>query len=690
MPEDVSHMKRNSAILICLTVFCICSVQLFADGKQKYDKKKFIKAADKAYKEGDIYAATDLYQQVLEHDAGTTSILTNLANSYYQARDYESAEKYFGMAYHADSVTNITALYYEALMMKMQGKYDAAIPLFNRFTKIYKTGDNATAMRKWSKTEADGCKFALQEMKPNPNIVLTHLGREVNSNYAEASPALVNDMLYFSSIKSDTVIAMKENMDKTESEQVHMKLFASHITDGSYSANERVEELRKPNKHITNPSFSADGKKFFYTECDGEYLGYSCQIYTAEYKDGKIGETHALGPEINMPGTTNTQPYFAKTQGGQEVLYFVSNRIGGRGGLDIWYSVVNRKGEFGTPRNCGSKINTDRDEVSPFYDAATSTLYFSSNGWISMGGLDIYKSEGEPGKNTSIENLGAPFNSSCDDFYYRFIGDSKKGYLVSNRPGIFSVRGKTCCDDIFSYQYLRQMHIAVKGRVIDQATDRTISDATVNLSLKSNDLAGNDVVISSDTTQGEAPYFFNLKEEKQYKLSGVKDGYFAVSSEFNTMGIKNSDTIIVNLYMKRFEKDKEYRLSNIYYDFNKSDLRDEAKRTLDTLYDILNDNPTIIIELGSHTDARGSESYNQELSQKRAESCMSYLLSKGLSKDRVTAKGYGKSKLLKDCSKIADCPTDQSGDCECHQLNRRTVFKITGELDRKLLYDNNE
>jgi outer membrane protein OmpA-like peptidoglycan-associated protein len=226
--------------------------------------------------------------------------------------------------------------------------------------------------------------------------------------------------------------------------------------------------------------------------------------------------------------------------------------------------------------------------------------------------------------------------------------------------------------------------------VIEQATGTVLAGVAVNLSLKSDNLSGNDVVIASDTTQGEIPYFFNIKEEKQYKLTGTKDGYFAVSSEFNTNGIKNSDTIIVNLYMKRFEKDKEYRLSNIYYDFNKWDLRDDSKKTLDTLYAILTENPTIIIELGSHTDARGTDAYNQELSQKRAESCMTYLLSKGISKDRITAKGYGKTKLLQDCSKLPECPTDQSGDCECHQLNRRTVFKITGELDRKLLYDNNE
>jgi peptidoglycan-associated lipoprotein len=137
------------------------------------------------------------------------------------------------------------------------------------------------------------------------------------------------------------------------------------------------------------------------------------------------------------------------------------------------------------------------------------------------------------------------------------------------------------------------------------------------------------------------------------------------------------------------EKNKAYRLNNIYYDFDKWDLRAESKATLDTLYNILAENPTIIIELSSHTDTRGSEDYNLNLSQKRAESCVSYMINeKGVPKERITAKGYGESKTLDDCTKYSECPDDQSADCACHQLNRRTEFKIVGELDGTLIYDN--
>jgi peptidoglycan-associated lipoprotein len=197
-----------------------------------------------------------------------------------------------------------------------------------------------------------------------------------------------------------------------------------------------------------------------------------------------------------------------------------------------------------------------------------------------------------------------------------------------------------------------------------------------------------DVIINTDSSRGEVPYFFNLKTEKLYKLSASASGYFSASQTFSTQGLTKSDTLVVDIYLKKLEKDKAYRLNNIYYDFDKSDLRSESKATLDSLYTILAENPTIIIELSSHTDVRGSDSYNLTLSQKRAESCVNYLINeRGIPKERITAKGYGESKTLDDCSKYTECPQDQTGDCACHQLNRRTEFKVIGELDGELIYE---
>ncbi|MFN8287875.1 MAG: OmpA family protein [Chitinophagales bacterium] len=674
-------------VLVCALLLLIVAGGKAAD--EKYNKKKYMKAADEAFQSGSIFSATDLYLKILENDPGETSILFNLAQSYFLARDYGNAAKYFQQAYEADSTGDMVALYYAALNTKMQGNYKEAIPMFQRFVKIYKDKDDATKMKKWARLEIDGCNFAIKEAKPDPFVKLTHFGTEINSNYGDMAPALDGDSLFFASIHSDTVLWIKNDHSDEKKENVLMKMYVSHMDGDNYTKATQFKTLSQEGKHISNPAFSEDGRRFFYTICDGGLLRPDCQIYMSERKEGEWQSGKALNEDINLKGASNTQPYLAKV-GANEVLYFVSNREGGKGGSDIWYSTMKKTGEFMPCKNAGSKINTDRDEVTPFFDPKTNTLFFSSNGWISMGGSDIFKSQADASGryNTNPENMGAPFNSPCDDNYFRYGKNSEDGYLVSNRPGIFSVRGKTCCFDIFGYKYDRRIWVAVKGHVIDDATKQNISGAAINLSLRSENLKEGDVVINTDTSRGDEPYLFNLKTEKLYKISATQSGYFASSQTFSTQGVTKSDTLVVDIYLKKMEKDKAYRLNNIYYDFDKWDLRPESKATLDTLYNILIENPTIIIELSSHTDIRGSDEYNLNLSQKRAESCVNYLINeRGIPKERIQAKGYGETKTLDDCTKHAECPMDQSGDCPCHQLNRRTEFKIIGELDGKLIYE---
>jgi OOP family OmpA-OmpF porin len=662
----------------------LASLNLCFAGNGKFDKMLYRKEADKAFSEGNIYRAADLYQEILAHDSTDKTVLYSLAQSYFLARDYEEGALYFQKA-AKDAVNNPTALYYAGICTKMQGMYKEAIPMFKDFAKSYQ-GTDAIKMKKWAHTEIDGCNFALRESKSDPSIKLIHLGREVNSSYADDAPALREDVLYFSSIHSDTVLWERKDRSDSTKEGLLVKLFTSKKTGDTYTPAEQLKTFDQKGKHISNGSFNDDGTKFFYTICNPALLKPSCKIYESQLQGTEWGEGEVLGPEINTVGSSNTQPYLGKS-GGIDVLYFVSDRDGGKGGTDIWYSTMGKKGEWSAPKNAGPKINTDRNETTPFLDSKTGTLYFSSDGWISMGGIDIFKIESDaPGKfSGTAENLGPPFNSPCDDFGYKFGKNSSDGYLVSNRPGIFSVRGKTCCDDIFEFKYEKQIYLAVKGMVYDDVTRQPIVGAAVNLSLRSDNNTESDVVINSDTSKFGAPYFFNLKAQQLYKVTGIKDGYFTDSRNFSTMGAVRNDTMTVDIFLKKLEKDKAYRLNNIYYDYDKWDLRPESKATLDTLYSILTENPTIIIELSSHTDSRGAEDYNLNLSQKRAESCVNYLINdKGIPKERIIAKGYGKSKPLEDCSKYPDCPQGQNGDCPCHQLNRRTEFKIVGELEHKL------
>lgn len=669
-------------------VLCLVSCIPSNAADEKFNKKKYLKGAEDAMKAGNIFGAADFYEEVLKNSPEDKAVFMPLAQCYLAMRDYESAAKYFNQAYQVDSNYNTIALYYAAICTKMQGKYNDAISMFKRFAKIYKESDNVQKKR-WARVDGDGCLFAVKEGKGDAHVIVTHLGYEVNSNYGDMAPALAGNSLYFSSVRSDTVI--RDDKNKGKSDEALVKLFTSEVDSEKYSKAERFKKFQPEGKHISNPSFSDDGTKFFYTICEVNFAAPDCEIYISEKKNGEWQEGKKLNDEINLKGFTSTQPRLAHLPNGTDVLYFVSNRTeGGKGGLDIWYSNVNKKGEFTTPRNLGGKINTDRDETTPFFDGKTNTLYFASEGWLGLGGRDIFKSQADAnGKyNTNPENLGAPFNSACDDYNFTYGKNSEEGYFVSNRPGIFSVRGKTCCDDIFSYKYDHRIFIAVKGRVFDDATKETITGAAISLSLRSSNLTEGDVVINSDSSRGNIPYFFNLKEEKLYKISAAKTDYFASSQSFSTQGITKSDTLLVDLYLKKLEKNKAYRLNNIYYDFDKWDLRPESKATLDTLYNILIENPTIIIELSSHTDIRGSDEYNKNLSQKRAESCVNYLINeKGITTERITAMGYGKSRTLEDCTKIPECPMTKEGDCPCHEKNRRTEFKVIGELKGELIYE---
>ena len=654
--------------------------------EKKYKAKKYIKIAFKRMKKGNIYAASDLYEEILTHQPENVSVMHNLATSYYLARDYKSAERWYKRVTELDPVSYQFDYYQYALMMKMNAKYEKAIPIFEKFRKTY-NGEAASTYKKWAKNEIDGCELAQQLIEDPLPLNLYHLDNAVNSAYTDISPVIWDDTtLLFASLPSDTVIVFegKATVDH------YIKLYKSAITDDSYQTSEVFSMFNEPGFHVANGAFSPGKDRFYFTKCQEIKKGkIVCAIHVSEYKENHWQEPEALSININDPASTSTHPAIAPYKKGSEILYFVSDREGGKGRQDIWYSTITRKGEYKDPKNLGTKINTDKDEATPYYDASTGSLYFSSNGKVNIGGFDVFKSEGSGSRWATATNVGYPINSSTDDMYFKLKQGGQAGFVVSNRPGIISIRSETCCDDIFSFEYVNIIKVAVQGLVYDEedSTKTPLSNAQVALSLRSYDGIESDIEINNGVVEDGKPYFFNINADEDYKVTGSADGFLTSSSNFDTKDLSKSDTLNVDIYLRKLVKDKAYRLKNIYYDFDKWALRDESKGTLDTLYNLLVENPTIIIELSSHTDTRGSDSYNKNLSQKRAESCVNYLISNGIGKERMTAKGYGESRLLDDCAKFKECPNDNVSDCPCHQLNRRTEFKVIGELDAKLIYE---
>ncbi len=680
-------MYRPITILLILTLAAsaLWAQDSTANKKPaKFKYKKSVKIAEKRLAAGNLYGAYEMYETIIGKKPEAYAVAWKLANVYYQARDYQKAEEWFTYLVEKQATEYPQAEYWQAMMMKMNGKYFDAMPKFAAIAKKY-SGEDMTNIKRWAKIEAEGCELALKSID-NPALVnIKHLGAGVNSAYSDISPMIWNDnTLLFATLPTDTVIIKADN-------GAHMlKLYEAKITGNGYDEPVPFQQFNVAGAHVANGNLSPDKKRFYFTICKEVTVSeIYCAIYLSELKDGVWSEPVDLGPEINLAGYTNTHPAVGTYKVEGDVLYFTSTRPGGRGGKDIWYTILGKNGKFGPPKNIGAKINTDRDEATPFYDASTGALYFSSTGHAGCGGYDVFYSTGAGPKWEEPKNVGYPVNSPVDDMYYRFTANSRNGYFVSNRVGVIALKSITCCDDIFTFEPYNVLNLGVEGFVLDEADLGTpLNGAKVSLYLSGYKGLDQDILVSEFTLGANKPYFFALNPDANYKLVGGMAGYLKGSAAFSTMGLTTSDTLTVDILLKRIVKDKSYSLRNIYYDYDKSDIREESKPTLDSLYQILIENPGITIELSSHTDSRGSETYNQTLSQKRAESCVAYLIGKGIDKARMTAKGYGEGKPVEGCTGQEGCSNESnSEDCPCHQKNRRTEFKILSDKQIEVNYE---
>jgi peptidoglycan-associated lipoprotein len=341
---------------------------------------------------------------------------------------------------------------------------------------------------------------------------------------------------------------------------------------------------------------------------------------------------------------------------------------------DLW--MVTRSGDkWSDPVNLGAPINTPGDEVFPFVHS-DGTLYFSSDGHIGMGGLDIFKAVKDDNGQWLVENMKYPINSSADDFGIVFEKERESGYLSSSR------KGKTY-DDIYSF-VLPPLRFNIIGVVKNEKTDEIIPEATIKS-------IGSDG-ITLDTKAGRDGVFrFTLKPGTDYVFIAEKQGFLKGKERESTKGVSKSTDFKTEIYLASIENPIE--VENIFFDLDKADLRPESMVSLDKLVETLNDNPNIVVELGSHTDSRASDAYNLDLSHRRAQSVVNYLIQKGISRDRLVAKGYGESNpkkvdkqdqaaysFLPEGSSLTETFINSLGDDDrmemAHFLNRRTEFKV--------------
>lgn len=624
---------------------------------------------ERLFEIGSIYYALRYYEAALDKNPAETGLNQQLAEGHFALRDYKSANKYYKALVDLDGEKHqdLFALYQLALTYKYLGNYEAAKQNFVAFNGYATGSTDLDKQRAQARREELGCDLGikLKADKSFREIKINLLDTGINQPFTDYAPILMNDQtLVFSAWTSDSV-AMT---GKREKYSTFSKIFSSHRLGKTnrWSKAEPISGvLNTVDYHVGNTTFTNDGKTMYYTQClQDDNQRMRCQIYKSSLSDSGWLAGKKLEGNINLDGATNTEPFLGKNELGEEVLYFASDRNTNRG-MDLFYVTLNPNGSVSKAKEVPG-INTRGDELTPYYDLQTNTLYFSSNGYINIGGYDVFKTTATSGKWSEPENLGMPVNSSADDMYFNWDQQRVIGFVVSNRPGGYGLKSETCCDDIYQLSP-NNLFLAVKGTLLNADTaDGAITNQLVSLY----DATSGALLKTYNSTNGT--YFFDLEKDKSYKISAVKEGYFAAVQTFNTIRHYTNDTMNFNLRMEKMEKDKTYTLNNIYYEFDKSNLTKASKSVLDTLYNILRDNPKIVIELSAHTDAKGADKYNMELSQKRAESCMKYLTKdKGIAKERITARGYGETVPIAPNTK-----PDGTDDEEGRAKNRRTAFKI--------------
>lgn len=661
---------RTIALLFCLVAFWAAQAQ--QTNLDKLNWKQNLELANNLYERNSFYNAIGFYEKVIKDKPDNLEARYKLAEAYRQIRHYGKAENLYRFFTPEEAKTYPLAPFYYAMMLKATGKHADASVAFKTF--IQAPNGAPEQFVSWAQVQLKGCEL-YGNTPANADVSVKHGGGNINGPYPNFGAVYSADgYMVFSSIASDTAIVIKK--DQTQPD-VLCKLYRSKAAGSTWGVAEPLS--LNSELHTANGSFSADGKLFFFTRCQtNDKLVNECAIYVSRVVNGAFEAAVKLPESVNRTGSSNTQPAAGLYNAGQDALYFASNRDGGKGGFDLW--VVNYTPEsltFGNPTPL-SALNTPWDEVSPFYHTGTATLYFSSNGHPGVGGLDVFSSQETEGAWTAINHLDKPINTTADDWYYSLNKEGLQGFVSSNREGSVSLLAATTSEDIYTVGIKKTVNYYGYVYQLGDTNEIPLKDVTITLYEK-NTTTGKfeEVVGYKPEINAQGQFNIPLRAGKDYKLIATKPKYL---NDIKQVSKQEIDLVadgkkFITFTLDKIEKDKVYKLDNIYYDYNSANLRDSSKLVLDGLYTLLSNNPSIVIELSSHTDGRGGAEYNKTLSQQRAESCVKYLIEKGIDAKRLVAVGYGKEKLLNNCDDKVKCTEEQ------HQINRRTEFKVIGELE---------
>jgi peptidoglycan-associated lipoprotein len=620
-----------------------------------------LKKANTKYENGEYDLAIKYFDKNLNKGRYLAESNFKIAESYRLSNRIKKSVPYYKAALE-NGLNEESAEFYYGFALKSNGDYEAAEEQLSQYLKKASHFDFINRAKK----ELDNLRFTNAILRKGNYFEFKNVA-EINTPDAEFSPFFINGELYFTSSRGGGKIYRATGTGFTNIWRSKMN---GSVVD--LKSLERLGDLI--NSPVINEgcaTFTRDGKTMVFARGNsGRRKGAKeVNLYITRLKNGQWTEPELL--PINDPNAWDSSPAFSRDG---RVLYFASNREGGYGGIDLYSANMDANGRWGNVRNLGKDINTPGNEMFP-YVSDDGRLFFSSSGHPGLGGLDLFVAIRRAGRIT-IENLGTGINSVDDDFGLIYFNKTE-GFFCSNRAG-----GKGD-DDIYYFKdnspELKIINYILTGIVVtitEDGDEHVLSNSIVRL------YDENENLIDEVTTNEDGKFSFRVDGEERYVLQGEKREYFTTRSNFSTIGksipqeeLKQDVTNVTfntKIVLDKIELNKAIVLDNIYYDFDRAEIRSDAAIELDKLVNILKDNPDIKIELSSHTDSRGDDDYNMRLSQRRAESAVNYIISKGISRDRITAKGYGETMHI-----IANAQTEEE-----HEKNRRTEFKVT-EIKKK-------
>jgi OmpA-OmpF porin, OOP family len=639
------------------------------------------------------------YKLYLNKKPSDEKVIQRLSMLNYQERNYELACIYFEKLIKVPSKKYKDEQLYYAKSLMVQKRYKEALDIL-AYLKRDPRGFSDRNSQFLVKNYIKACETNLEVKKEEYiEVISINPVDALNTPYHDVNARLIdeNTLLYTSYFFPDS----NTNRIFEEKDNPHRSLIIAKKEKDIWGNSTALDwPLNEKNTDTENGVYNAGNTRFYFTRSRKNWKGKTIsEIYACDKEDDEWGFPEKLPYPINDENFTNSQPAIGidiRTQ--KEIIYFISDRTRGQGGLDIWYSEYNSStNTYSEPRNAGRQINTAGNEITPFCNNENNELYFSSDGLPGFGGYDIFKTRGNESNWIKPIQLKYPINSSFDDIYLSTsLEDNNKGFFSSNRPAGYQPDSTACsyCEDIYSYTIEKTSVNFIKGIVLNE-TDIDFYDiltskmkletqlkkdndpiSGVSVLLYEKDDENKGILIAQKETDSKGEYLFKSDPGKDYEIVVKNLGHFDKKERFSTKRITQQDTLFIkDIYINYIEPDLKLS-ANILFEFGKAKLSKEGCNYIDTtLFPVLNLMPNAIVEIGAHTDSIGTAEYNFHLSDKRAEVIMRYLIAKGISKDRIVSRGYGESFPI-----APNSFPDGSDNPEGREANRRTEIKIIGSL----------